>query len=78
MRSHLPRPQEAAVPDITSNSSAWFEHFDEDGSGSLEKGELTRALIKTFRPGDSTDLAKIEDMRQTVGKCHILCYMAAS
>ena len=48
MRSHLPRPQEAAVPDITSNSSAWFEHFDEDGSGSLEKGELTRALIKTF------------------------------
>ena len=27
---------------------AWFQHFDEDRSGTLEKGEVCRALIKTL------------------------------
>ena len=33
------------------------EYFDEDHSGTLEKGEVIRALIKTFRL--SSDLSKV-------------------
>ena len=42
-----------------------FEYFDEDRSGTLEKGEVIRALIKTF--GLSSDLRKVEEMRSVVG-----------
>jgi hypothetical protein len=41
-----------------------FEYFDEDASGTLEKGEVIRALIKTFRL--SSDLRKVEEMRSVV------------
>ena len=37
--------------------SALQEYFDEDHSGTLEKGEVIRALIKTFRL--SSDLSKV-------------------
>ena len=36
------------IPDIQTNRIAWFKHFDEDDSGSLDKGEVIRALIKTL------------------------------
>ena len=36
------------VPDIKTDRMAWFAHFDEDGSGCLDKGEVVRALIKTL------------------------------
>jgi len=38
----------AAIPDIKNNRNGWFHHFDEDRSGTLEKGEVCRALIKTL------------------------------
>ena len=41
-----------------------FEYFDEDRSGTLEKGEVIRALIKTFDL--SSDLRKVEEMRSVV------------
>ena len=37
------------------------EYFDEDHSGTLEKGEVIRALIKTFRL--SSDLSKVRNPR---------------
>jgi Ca2+-binding EF-hand superfamily protein len=49
MKRHLPRHAEAECPDIQQSARAWFEFFDEDGNGTLNKGEVTRALIKTFR-----------------------------
>jgi Ca2+-binding EF-hand superfamily protein len=36
------------IPDICDDREAWFAHFDEDSSGSLDKGEVQRALIKTL------------------------------
>eukprot|EP01039_Chlorochromonas_danica_P007076 gene7076-7826_t len=36
-------------PDITKNKSTWFDYWDEDRSGNLDRDELTRAFIKTFK-----------------------------
>jgi len=44
------------VPALGEDDAAkrrWFEHWDEDGSGALERGELVRALIKTLALGQS-------------------------
>jgi Ca2+-binding EF-hand superfamily protein len=49
IRERMPRGPEAPVPSIENDKEAWFAHFDEDQSGTLEKGEVVRALIKTFR-----------------------------
>ena len=37
------------IPNITTHKLAWFSYWDEDGSNALEKGEVLRAFIKTFR-----------------------------
>jgi len=46
------------------DSGPWWsglqEYFDEDHSGTLEKGEVIRALIKTFRL--SSDLSKVRPL----------------
>eukprot|EP01047_Picozoa_sp_COSAG01_P015911 COSAG01_NODE_802_length_13465_cov_24.092242_13_plen_341_part_00 len=49
VKQQLPRQADAPAPDIRQDRAAWFAYFDEDLSGALDKGELTRALIKTFR-----------------------------
>ena len=36
-------------PSIKQDKGAWFDFWDEDKSGSLDKGEVARALIKTFK-----------------------------
>ena len=41
------------MPDIRQDRQAWFRFFDEDGSGSLDKEEVTRGLVKSFRLADS-------------------------
>jgi Ca2+-binding EF-hand superfamily protein len=41
-------PSHRPIPDIRTNRTAWFAHFDEDGSGCLDKGEVVRALLKTL------------------------------
>mmetsp|Transcript_21605 Transcript_21605/g.53305 ORF Transcript_21605/g.53305 Transcript_21605/m.53305 type:complete len:324 (-) Transcript_21605:319-1290(-) len=64
MKLHIPRFADAPVPSIESDAVGWFKYFDEDDSGTLEKGELTRALIKTFNM--SSDLSKVQEMRRTV------------
>lgn len=47
-KHYRPTPR-ADPPDITKDKGAWFRYWDEDNSGSLDKDEVLRALIKTFR-----------------------------
>lgn len=39
--SHMP-------PNLERNPREWFEHWDDDDSGALEKDEILRALARTF------------------------------
>jgi Ca2+-binding EF-hand superfamily protein len=41
-------PKSASVPSIDRNPREWFHYWDRDGSGTLEKDEVVRALIRTF------------------------------
>lgn len=36
------------LADTKDAGRGWFDHFDKDKNGSLEKGELTNALFQTF------------------------------
>lgn len=36
-------------PNLRERPRDWFQFWDEDGSNSLETGEIVRALVKTFR-----------------------------
>ena len=60
LQRHYPGAYLAPVspPDISQHPQTWFEYWDEDGSMSLEKGEIVRALIKTFRLTNGPDLAR--------------------
>lgn len=51
LQRHYPSAYRApgVAPDITRQSREWFQYWDEDGSMSLERDEIARALIKTFR-----------------------------
>jgi hypothetical protein len=53
-----PPPSLAAAPD------RWFRHWDEDGDGTLDKDEVTRALVKTFQLRD--DLRQVREIRGVV------------
>lgn len=52
---------ERPMPDIVSQPRGWFEYWDVDSSGSLDREECVRAIMLTF------DLAgKLHDRRQCV------------
>jgi hypothetical protein len=38
----------AEIPDLANAPLQWFEYWDKDGSGTLERDELIRAMVKTF------------------------------
>ena len=40
-------------PALARHPDAWFAHWDEDGSGTLDKQEVTRALVKTLLSSES-------------------------
>jgi len=42
------RSMQKFIPDIKSNKEAWFRYWDEDGSGTLDREEVLRSLVKTF------------------------------
>jgi len=46
----LPQFQKGAIPDLRSieEQSKWFDYWDRDGNGILDKQELARGLLKTF------------------------------
>jgi len=51
------------VPDIR-DKRAWYDFWDKDGSGSLEKEEVVRALVKTLKL--THDPARVQVMRSTI------------
>ena len=53
-----------AIPDIAVNKEAWYRYWDADGSDSLDKEEVVRALLKTFHM--TSDQAAVMQMRQTI------------
>lgn len=53
-----------AIPDISRDKDAWYSYWDEDNSGELDKEEVVRALLKTFRM--TTDPARVSQMRASV------------
>mmetsp|Transcript_18681 Transcript_18681/g.47112 ORF Transcript_18681/g.47112 Transcript_18681/m.47112 type:complete len:420 (+) Transcript_18681:109-1368(+) len=64
VKKNFPRQTEADIPDIRTDKHGWFNYFDYDKSGTLEQGEVVRALIKTFRL--SEDHSRINSMREIV------------
>ena len=54
----------AEVPDIKRDKKAWYSHYDEDNNGSLEKDEVVRGLIQTFK--FSHDAERMQAIRGAV------------
>jgi hypothetical protein len=46
-------------PDIRSNKHAWFDYFDRDRSGGIDRRELVAAIIETFGVQDPSKRADI-------------------
>eukprot|EP01065_Artemidia_motanka_P044808 TRINITY_DN6438_c0_g1_i4.p1 TRINITY_DN6438_c0_g1~~TRINITY_DN6438_c0_g1_i4.p1 ORF type:complete len:310 (+),score=32.11 TRINITY_DN6438_c0_g1_i4:55-930(+) len=42
-----------AIPDIRQDRESWYRYWDQDGNGSLQREEVTRALVKTFGLGEN-------------------------
>lgn len=57
-----------AVPSIDRNPREWFHYWDRDSSGTLEKDEVVRALIRTFCRDDNGNphLPSAHDMREVI------------
>ena len=53
-----------AIPDIRSDKEGWYRYWDEDNSGTLEKEEVVRALLKTL--GLTSDQPRVQQMRATI------------
>jgi len=53
-----------AIPDIAADKEAWYRYWDEDNSGALDKEEVVRALLKTFRM--TSDQERVRQMRSTI------------
>tara|TARA_B110001452_G_scaffold172096_1_gene144145 strand:- start:3976 stop:5106 length:1131 start_codon:yes stop_codon:yes gene_type:complete len=64
VRSAFARTSADAGPPDIRNKDAWYEFWDEDHSGSLEKEEVVRALLKTLKM--TSDPAAVQRMRGTI------------
>lgn len=63
VRNNFARIQKKPPPNLDmGNRESWFCYWDEDGSGSLEKEEIVRGLIKTFNL--SSSFSKINELRE--------------
>ncbi len=58
------RTSETLIPNIRADRNAWFGYWDEDDSGTLDKEEVVRALLKTLQL--TSDPARVAQMRSTV------------
>jgi len=63
VRSAFAKPEQRGPPDIR-DKEAWYSFWDEDGSGSLEKEEVVRALLKTLKL--THDPKQVQMMRGTI------------
>ena len=64
IRSHFTGGGHRPIPSIQTDRNGWYDYFDEDGGGTLDKEEVVRALIKTFNLG--TDVGELTKMRGTI------------
>ena len=53
----LKQLRESPPPLLRSNKETWFQYWDEDDSSTLDKGEVVRALVKTFKFQHRDDIA---------------------
>ena len=58
------RKNDERIPDILTDRDAWFEFWDTDCSGALDKEEVVRALLKTLQL--TSDPARVAQMRSTL------------
>ena len=58
-------------PDLTKDKSGWFDFWDEDGSGSLDEGELLRALVHSFQKRGQRKA--VREMREIVHSLLAAC-----
>eukprot|EP00746_Dinoflagellata_sp_MGD_P027309 gnl/MRDRNA2_/MRDRNA2_164430_c0_seq1.p1 gnl/MRDRNA2_/MRDRNA2_164430_c0~~gnl/MRDRNA2_/MRDRNA2_164430_c0_seq1.p1 ORF type:complete len:507 (-),score=125.59 gnl/MRDRNA2_/MRDRNA2_164430_c0_seq1:75-1595(-) len=54
------------IPDIVKDREAWFNYWDDDEGGTLDKEEVVRALVKTLRQTESTNYGLQDEMRGTL------------
>ena len=52
------------IPDIATNRDGWFRYWDWDNSGELDKDEVIRALLKTFKM--TADQDRVTQRRSTI------------
>ena len=64
IREKMPPKVSITPPNIASNKEGWYDYWDEDLSGNLEKDEVCRALIKVFENGKG--IQRIREMRRIV------------
>lgn len=68
--SHLVPPESRPPPPDIRKKQEWFRYWDSDGSHSLDKSEICRAVVKTFRhmhnglddPAHNKNIASFLDM----------------
>ena len=60
-------------PDLTVDKAGWFEFWDEDGSGTLDEGELLRALVHSFhKKGRREEIRSLRDIvRNLLAACDV-------
>eukprot|EP01064_Diplonema_japonicum_P035121 TRINITY_DN751_c1_g1_i1.p1 TRINITY_DN751_c1_g1~~TRINITY_DN751_c1_g1_i1.p1 ORF type:complete len:302 (+),score=90.44 TRINITY_DN751_c1_g1_i1:51-908(+) len=66
VRENIPESQKVAVPSITESKEKWFKFWDQDNSSALEKDEVARALIKTFRKDAIVRVQELQDILECV------------
>lgn len=68
-------PKPNTVPSIDRNPREWFHYWDRDGSGTLEKDEVARALIRSFCRDDNGNphLPAAHDMREIANSLWATC-----
>jgi len=64
VRTAFAQHEQRGPPDIKADKDAWYEFWDEDRSGSLDKEEVVRALLKTLRM--THEPLQVQMMRGTI------------
>ena len=68
---HFPRTEVSPIPDIRTCKDKWYDYWDEDANGTLQKEEVVRAFVKTFNVSRQ-DLATVISIRETLNNIWIL------
>ena len=64
VRTAFHKSERELIPEISTNRTGWFEYWDEDCSGSLDKEEVVRALLKTLKL--TADASRVSQLRSSI------------